>query len=214
MLHLKEEEEEVEVVLEEEDRKKRLLILDLDQTCIFSKEYFYGSDDEEIENLVVNENQRIFETDDKDRVFLVTLRPGLHDFIEKAIQDWDLAIWSSADSVYVEKISQIAFPEGTKFVFKYDHSRCKRKRYYTADGCLLDDGPVLLKSLSKIWRGKAIHGYNRFNTLILEDTKSTCRENYGNAIFVKPFLGEEDRELDRVYSILQKKKEMNDVRMN
>lgn len=48
-----------------------------------------------------------------------------------------------------------------------------------------------IKPLSKIWRqrGMKILGINKDNTIIVDDTLSVCRENFGNMINIPSYKG-------------------------
>lgn len=51
-----------------------------------------------------------------------------------------------------------------------------------------------------------MNGWNKDNTLIIEDTPETCIKNYGNAIYVPPFEsggGEDENVLTKLMSFIK-----------
>lgn len=68
---------------------------------------------------------------------------------------------------------------------------------------------LVLKRLKKVWQATSVgkkHGIDRTNTLILDDTPSTYRENYANAIPIRTWNGHDaaDSELKILCQRLEK----------
>ena len=56
-------------------------------------------------------------------------------------------------------------------------------------------------------------GFLLFQTLIVDDTPAKVRQNYGNAIYIKPYLGStEDEELSHLHTYLMALKDAENVR--
>lgn len=74
-----------------------------------------------------------------------------------------------------------------KFSFVFSYEKCRpllmkdRRTNKVYEYCS--------KPLYKVWRTKSLKkmGFNRSNTLIVEDTPENCIYNYGNAIYIRPF---------------------------
>ena len=151
-----------------------LLILDLDETLIHASA------------TKVRE-----EADFQSFHYFVYKRPGLNEFLSTCAQHFKLAIWSSASDVYVQAIVQQILPPGITLEFVWGRSRCTpfttpqidEYRYYNLDGT---SSYEYAKRLKKVRR----RGFSLHRTLIVDDTPAKVKQNYGNAIYIKPYLGE------------------------
>lgn len=166
--------------------EKALLILDVDETLLHSRE----------EALQYPPNFRLDQ-------YYVYLRPGLHEFLEHACRDYQMAIWSSASEDYVaeclENLGELSF----KFEFIWSRSRCTRRMDHEAHEI------QYLKDLSKVKR----RGYPLERILIVDDTGGKVSRHYGNAIYVRPFNGDrKDRELFLLIEYLRKVKDVDNYR--
>lgn len=114
-------------------------------------------------------------------------RPGLAQFLSGVANKFELAIWSSATSDYVDEIAAAICPEGYAWRFVWARDRCTPR---------LDDESletVYLKDLKKVKR----LGYPLERILFVDDTREKMARNYGNAIYITPFEGDEqDAELE------------------
>ena len=130
--------------------------------------------------------------------YFVYKRPGLAEFLNICAQHFKLAIWSSASDDYVQAVVQQIVPPGITLEFVWGRSRCTpfatpqidEYGYYDLDGTSYYE---YAKRLKKIRR----RGFSLSQTLIVDDTPAKVQQNYGNAIYIKPYLGStEDEELD------------------
>lgn len=164
-----------------------LLILDLDETLIHGSEESLGR-----------------ACDLRFDRFYVYFRPGLETFLNVIASNYELAVWSSATSGYVEEIVR-ALPAGPldlRFVWSRD--RCTRR----FDPTLHDE--YFLKDLKKVKR----LGFDLARVLILEDEPRKVWRHYGNAIYLRPYLGAEaDDELPRLALYLEKIVDETDFRV-
>lgn len=139
-----------------------LLILDLDETLLHASENRLGRDAEF-----------------KVGPYHVYLRPHLPEFLDDAAAYFDLAVWSSASDDYVGFLAK----ELSRFVpnwrFVWGRSRCVRRLHSEWQET------VFLKDLKKVKR----LGYRLSRVLIADDTPHKVSRNYGNAIYVQPYLG-------------------------
>ncbi|CAL2079845.1 Phosphoprotein phosphatase [Tenacibaculum sp. 190524A02b] len=169
--------------------KKKLIILDLDETLIHATE-------KPIDN---NWNFELFS-------YKVYKRPFLITFLKELIKYYRIAVWSSASDDYVHQIVSKIFPENYPLEFVWGRSKCTLELNYTSInefGYLdYDDHLNYTKKLKKV-KNK---GYgNLEEILIIDDTPMKCKHNYGNAIYPKEFLGnQQDNELELLLSYLIK----------
>lgn len=135
--------------------------------------------------------------------FYVQIRPGLSDFLTEASKDYDLAVWTASSYDYAQAILKQITPPGITYKKVFGGDRCIRKRdtwEYTV---------TTIKPLRKIWKG-----YGRTRTLIVDDTRVTYCQNYGNAIAIQTYTGaKEDDELQKMLTILKQRKDSGDVRL-
>jgi RNA polymerase II subunit A small phosphatase-like protein len=158
----------------EQPRTRTLLVLDLDETLIHaSDKRLHRAADFEIFG------------------YHVYLRPHLAGFLADCARHYDLAIWSSASDDYVAAVAQRIFPDPSLLRFVWGRSRASLRRFPSPDDVYLDwpsDHRHYLKPLAKLKR----RGWPLERILIVDDTPEKCVRNYGNAIYARPFEGEED----------------------
>jgi len=147
-----------------------LLILDLDETLIYAAERAEHGD-----------------SDFRIGPFYVYCRPHVTEFLEDVSAVFDLAFWSSGSSDYVEAIVEQLLPAGIRPALVWSRTRCiqridteTREYYYVKD----------LKKIKRL-------GYDLDRVVIVEDTPQKVERNYGNAVYVSSYFGDnqEDREL-------------------
>lgn len=174
---------------------RTLLILDLDETLIYATE-------------TVLDRLPDFEV----YGYYVYRRPYLAAFLESVQSDFDLAVWSSASDPYVSAVAHNIFVDTSRLHFVWGRSRATlRRTSMDGSGYMLDPGDHThyLKPLSKVKR----MGWRLERTLIIDDTPEKCVRNYGNAIYPRPFTGEEaDTELLLLASYLRTLRSESDVR--
>jgi RNA polymerase II subunit A small phosphatase-like protein len=169
-----------------EDKSNKLIILDLDETLIHATqiELDYPYD---------------FKVDN----YFIYQRPYLQDFLADISRHFSLGIWSSATDNYVNKIVQQLKSENFDFEIVWGRSKCSFKRDVTYDTSTFE------KRLDKL-KNK---GFRLEQILIVDDSPSKARTNYGNAIYVKEFTGDkEDCELKFLYEYLLTFKKVENVR--
>lgn len=164
---------------------KKLLILDLDETLIHA-----------------SEKKLDIEADFFYNGYFVHKRPFLDEFITEVSTHFEVAIWSSADDLYVNEIVQ-ALGVSCNFTVVWGNSRCTPKRDYT------DDAIVYEKKLEKLKR----KNFSIHQMIIVDDSPEKCRNNFGNAIYIKPFTGDQsDNELLYLKEYLFSIKEVENIR--
>jgi RNA polymerase II subunit A small phosphatase-like protein len=129
--------------------------------------------------------------------YFVYKRPNVNQFLEKISRHYRLGIWSSASDDYVNAIAGGITPEGVAFEFIWGRSKCTARRDYELDDYYFE------KRLDKLKKKCALEH------IITEKS----RNNYGNAVYIKPFMGEaDDAELEHLYNYLITLKDVENIR--
>jgi len=177
-------------------QEKMLLILDLDETLIHAT----------AERIRDDFNLQVYH-------YYIYLRPGLATFLTQCVEYFTLAIWSSASDDHMASVKQ-AFPDHVTPAFVWARSRCTRFRLPGLDEQGFDSLDCstqyeFAKRLKKVVR----QGFDLKRTLIVDDTPEKVRQNYGNAIYIKPYVGApDDRELASLPDYLLTLKDAENVR--
>lgn len=168
------------------DDNEILLVLDLDETLIYSSEY-------ELHRRPDFHYDRFF----------IYMRPSLNWFLLKVYENFDVGIWSSADELYVDYIINRITPKSLKYKIVWGRNHCSVKRDFETDSY------IYLKQLKRLKR----KGFNLDKVIIVDDSKEKSRENYGNSIYIKPYMGEiEDDKLLFLERYLERLKYVKSVR--
>jgi RNA polymerase II subunit A small phosphatase-like protein len=163
-----------------------LLILDLDETLLYATEEPLGR-----------------EHDFMAGPYAVYRRPHLAEFLASCSACFRLAVWSTASDDFVRAAVGRVMPSDIETAFVWGRSRCVRR--FDPEACEEE----FLKDIRKVERA----GYRLERVLIADDTPRKVRRNYGNAVYVPPFLGDpEDEVLPRLASYLISLKDVADVR--
>lgn len=158
--------------MSETQAQRPLLVLDLDEALVHAEEkgkpQLGRSPD--------------FTTSD----YVVYKRPHLAEFLSRMWKLYDLAVWSAAGTLYVNRVVEEIFADQRQPVFvfsgvrttrRFDHDRMEA--YY-------------IKDLKKVRK----RGFDLRRVLIADDLERNAERNYGNAVYLKEFNGElEDDEL-------------------
>lgn len=154
---------------------KALLILDLDETLIHAS----------AKPLARTADFRL-------SGYHVYKRPHLERFLTECATRFQLAIWSAGSDSYVAEAVKHIIPPGIDLALVWGRSRCTfsvDSRKVQEDGFLDPTSHYnFAKKLKKLLR----LGYRLERMLIVDDTPAKCIHNYGNAIYVEEFLGDED----------------------
>jgi len=116
------------------------------------------------------------------------LRPHLFEFLDFAFDNFHaVGIWTAASESWMRKFVDVIGPR--PWAFMWSGARVT----LTADRSSSDfyATPIKLKRLSKLWRNKSLRsmGYTPQSTLIIDNTPSVCRCNFGNAVYIRTFEG-------------------------
>ncbi|MCC9642260.1 HAD family hydrolase [Rhodopirellula sp. JC740] len=142
-----------------------LLILDLDETLIHGAESRLQRD-----------------ADFMVGPFHIYKRPHLESFFDSIVQHFDVAIWSSASEDYVAGIAFVLSKYVPDWQFVWSRTRCVQR----TDPEMMTT--IFIKDLRKVKR----RGYELDRVLMVDDTRHKVSRNYGNAIYIPAYEGEDD----------------------
>lgn len=177
---------------------KILLVLDLDETLIHA-----------------TKNELSRESDFKIFHYHVYKRPFLNTFLTEVSKHFHLAIWSSASDDYVNEVVKNIIPEAIECQFVWGRSKATTRTVFLHDEDYYryQSEPshfFYVKNLKKVRK----IGFVLEKTLIVDDTPQKSKNNYGNAIYAKEYLGEEnDNELELLLEYLLTLKDVENVRV-
>lgn len=173
--------------------QRTLLVLDLDETLIHATE------------------QPLDRVPDFEVYgYAVYRRPHLDSFLRACAGWYDLAVWSSASDPYVEAIAERIFPDPALLRFVWGRSRASLRRFIGPNEYPSDfDHRHYRKPLAKAKK----RGWPLERILIVDDTPEKCAQNYGNAIYARPFEGDPaDDELLLLGAYLETLRDCTNVR--
>ncbi|MFN0202020.1 MAG: NIF family HAD-type phosphatase [Bacteroidia bacterium] len=174
--------------------KPLLVVLDLDETLIYAT----------TAKLPREPDFQVFH-------YFVYKRPYVDDFLKNCATHFQLAVWSSASDDYVQEIAANLFPPEIPLQFVWGRSKCLSKYAVkdVEDFFYIGDHKEYIKPLKKVWK----LGYAKERIIVVDDTPSKSKLNYGNAIYPSEFVGQKvDDELPRLFAYLLKMKEVENVR--
>ena len=158
--------------------EKPLLILDLDETLVHAVDL---KDDDPARRKPLDGVVVDFELGD----LIVYLRPGVCEFLARMSKSYNLAVWSSGGGTYVQATVAWLFglAELPAPLFVWSSNKCTTRsdnEWYHRK--------YQVKNLKKVKK----KGFDLERTLIVDDTPEKCVANYGNAVYIKEFNGEQD----------------------
>jgi RNA polymerase II subunit A small phosphatase-like protein len=171
--------------MENVKQAKPLLILDLDEALVHAIDSSDRKDNQPLPGLTV---------DFWVGPIMVYKRPHLSQFLTRVWQRYDVAVWSSGGKSYVEPTVKIIMADHPQPLFVWSSDRCTRK---------VDFEPSYrefnIKNLQKLWKR-----FDKNRMLIVDDSPEKCIRNYGSAIYIKEFLGDQgDDELLHLAAYLE-----------
>lgn len=146
--------------------------------------------------------------------YKIFIRPNLFEFLINIKSSFRVAVWSSASDYYVEKVVEKIFPAGYPLEFIWGRSKCTLQY----DQSILEHYGYsdyynhlnYVKPLKKVRK----QGFATMEKmLIIDDTPTKSRHNYGNAIYPSVYNGNPvDDELLKLIQYLGKLKHVENVR--
>lgn len=155
--------------------KKENVILDLDNTILSAE----ALQDFPFHQKGMREKALKFRLHDMDSYYLIFERPGTQDFLDWLFENYNVAVWTAATKDYalfiVDKIILKKSNRQLQFVMFARHCDISYKKYNTD------------KKLDLIFDSFRIEGFNRDNTIIIDDRKDVWKCQPDNAIHIKKF---------------------------
>ena len=144
---------------------KKLLILDLDETLIYSRMHTLAGTPH-------------FQAGP----YFVYKRTQLDYFLATCLEWFQVGVWTSASADYAAEVIRELFPEPERLAFVWTEQRCT---------VVFD--PELgeycaRKNLKKVKN----RGYALDSVIVVDDSVEKWRQSYGNLVLAQPFLGAED----------------------
>lgn len=173
---------------------KKLVILDLDETLMYA-----------------TSTPKTAAWDFELPPYKVYKRPFLEEFLTELKEHYRIAIWSSASDQYVEEMVAHIVPKNFPLCFVWGRSKCTLVRSFEEISDIdYTDHSLYLKNVKKVYR----KGYaSKESILIVDDTQSKLRRNYGNAIYPTAYRGNPaDDELKKLLRYLIKIKDVSNFR--
>lgn len=167
---------------------EKLLILDIDEALIHCN---YSLVNNRAPDLVIKDGKSTISGWN---------RPKLSEFVEYALANFHVGVWSSGSPDYVAEVSKHIFKDRVdelKFIWARD--RCTVKYFPSYDIYSYSSQQVYLKNLNKIKRS---FGYRLENMLVVDDSPEKHMNNYGNLIRVSPWEAQESKFDDEELSVL------------
>jgi RNA polymerase II subunit A small phosphatase-like protein len=173
---------------------KKLLILDLDNTLIYSS----------VEKVPCD---FIIKLSDQE-TFYVKKRPGLDHFLQQVYSHFILAVFTAACEDYAHEICNVIFSDyKLLFIWNYVHCNIKHEFGY------FDSRQIILKKLDKVFKctfnfNDEILQFDKHNTIIIDDKPETALDNHENFVRISPYY-DEIGEPDTFSQIINKLHEIN-----
>ena len=177
------------------------LLLDLDNTLICAEPY---------EDLTRDEKRKCmkrFKYHDMDGYYLVCERPYVQEFLDYVFKHFNVSIWTAASKDYAIFILKniILIKQDRQIDYFFWDKHCKISRKYKNKTS---------KNLEILWdvlnNKKGLVGYNKKNTLILDDYDDVYATQKCNSIPAKAFqITEKDSDIDNfLKGLISKLKEL------
>jgi TFIIF-interacting CTD phosphatase-like protein len=155
-------------------RKLNKVILDLDQTIISAEA------EEEYDFKKYKSKAKLFKYHDMNSYYIVFERPGLQPFLDFLFANFDVSIWTAASKDYALFIIEKIIIAGRKdrhidwIFFSYHCDISKRLKAGTKD-------------LNILWDEYQLPGYNKDNTIIIDDYHEVHDTQPDNCVVAEPF---------------------------
>jgi carboxy-terminal domain RNA polymerase II polypeptide A small phosphatase len=108
------------------------------------------------------------------------IRPYAQQLIGSLLQEFEVAVWTSAGESHAEAVVDALFESRSDLVFVWSARRCTEYRDYE------NNRVISLKNLHKLRR----HGHDLSRVVAIDDSPEKYLRNYGNLIRVDPWEGD------------------------
>ena len=155
------------------------ILLDLDQTIISAE----STSDYNFKKNKAKSKKFTFH--DMDGYYIVFERPGLQPFLDYLFANFNVSVWTAASKDYALFIID-------KILLKNKHNRKLDWVFFSYHCDISKKVKNGSKSLDMLWDVYKIEGYNKDNTVILDDYDEVHQTQPDNCIIAKPFEFEDD----------------------
>lgn len=142
---------------------KKLLILDLDETLVFSSEKGLKS---RCSDFNVGH-------------YSVYRRPFLDEFLNYCKRTFKVAIWTSASQEYAKEIAENILKPKYPLEFLWSRDRCTKK---------FDEYNYSFEWIKNLKKVKRL-GFNLDHVIMVDNTPAKLQNNYGNLVRIKDYEG-------------------------
>jgi len=156
------------------------IVLDLDQTLIAAipvEEFPFNKKG-------IKEKALKFPIHNMDEYYIVFERPYLDKFLDFLFENFNVIVWTAASKDYalfiIDKIIQTKPERKLKYIFFSYH--CELSKNYS-------NGP---KKLDMLWEDFKLQGFDKNNTIIIDDLDKVCKDQPCNCIPAPPFEFEDE----------------------
>ena len=167
------------------------ILLDLDQTLIFSEEF---------DKFRSSSKTNLFDYKIMDRSYITFARPHLQEFLDYIFKNFRVAVWTAASKEYANFVINnfIEIKPGRKLDFVFYSYHCNLSKN-SGNG---------LKCLNLLWEKFKLKGYNKDNTIIIDDNHEVKNIQVDNCYHIPEFnyhkeQSHKDQELKELKKILK-----------
>lgn len=176
---------------------KKLLVLDLDETL------FHAMDQSDFNKALKQGFLKDHQDYDLEVLdcYPAIERPGVHNFLHWAFQNFTVGVWTSAGEDYAnDVVKQLMIDPGHGTpLFVYSANNCVKSYINTMMPYAHYAQYHYVKDLKKLKK----FGFSLQDTLIVDDSPEKVTRQYGNLVRIKPFRGDRsDTELDKLTKYL------------
>lgn len=118
-------------------------------------------------------------------------RPGLDELLEFCFENFrNVGLWSHSGQEWIDEVLSNVIETSTRYNWSFIYTGERATRVTQQQEAHLPGRDITRpKDLKKVYRRKGLRaeGFEKHNTIIVEDTPNNCLRNYGNAIYVSSY---------------------------
>jgi TFIIF-interacting CTD phosphatase-like protein len=182
--------------------KKNNIVLDLDNTLIYSEHYSeFKKNFTKISTKITRFNFRNMSKD-----YIVFERPGLQTFLDFLFDNFNVSVWSAASKQYVLDIvnMNILNKPGRSLDWIFFSTHCDMSLLMTQKH----------KDLTLMYNNPSLNNYSKNNTFIIDDHCKVLEANGNNCIQIEPFNINDENSVNDTYLTEIKSKLENIIKQN
>ena len=165
-------------------------------------------------HLFLDLDETLVRSDAKNGIIVIRYRPHILEFLRFCMRNFHVSVWSAGEECYVDHIAEklsmnfidvsfeniLSRQHCSQFYYIDDHTGLPASAYYKSFEDVIWN-PLGITDVSDVSPSK----YTQRNTLLLDDNAMTHSQNPGNALMIRPWVGDEtDEDLLHAIPILQK----------